>query len=164
MSEAARVGEVFITVTGNKHVLRKEHFTKMKSGAVVCNSGHFDVEIDIPALESLARNVIKDVRPMVTEYQLSDHKSIYLLADGRLVNLAAATGHPASVMDMSFANQALSAEYIYQHAHTLEKQVYRVPIELDKQIARLKLDAMGIRIDTLTPEQQDYLTSWEMGT
>ena len=164
MSEAARVGEVFITVTGNKHVLRKEHFTKMKSGAVVCNSGHFDVEIDIPALESLARNVIKDVRPMVTEYQLSDHKSIYLLADGRLVNLAAATGHPASVMDMSFATQALAAEWIVRRKERLDVAVHDVPLEIEQQVAKLKLQAMGVSIDKLTPEQVDYLASSHEGT
>ncbi len=164
MSEAARVGEVFITVTGNKHVLRKEHFTKMKSGAVVCNSGHFDVEIDIPALESLARNVVKDVRPMVTEYQLSDHKSIYLLADGRLVNLAAATGHPASVMDMSFATQALAAEWIVRRKERLDVAVHDVPLEIEQQVAKLKLQAMGVSIDKLTPEQVDYLASSHEGT
>ncbi|MBK9127591.1 MAG: adenosylhomocysteinase [Phycisphaerales bacterium] len=164
MSEAARVGEVFITVTGNKHVLRKEHFAKMKSGAVVCNSGHFDVEIDIPALESMAQNVIKDVRPMVTEYQLSDRKSIYLLADGRLVNLAAATGHPASVMDMSFATQALAAEWIVRRKGRLEVAVHDVPLEIEQQVAKLKLQAMGVSIDRLTPEQVDYLASSHEGT
>jgi len=163
MADAARVGDVFVTLTGDIHVIREEHFAVMKSGAIVANSGHFNVEIDIDALERMKTSK-RRIREFVDEYVLSDGRKIFLLGEGRLINLAAAEGHPASVMDMSFANQALSAEYIHQHAHTLEKQVYRVPIELDKQIARLKLDAMGIRIDTLTPEQQEYLTSWEMGT
>ncbi len=163
MADAARVGDVFVTLTGDIHVIREEHFAVMKSGAIVANSGHFNVEIDIDALERMKTSK-RRIREFVDEYVLPDGRKIFLLGEGRLINLAAAEGHPASVMDMSFANQALSAEYIHQHAHTLEKQVYRVPIELDKQIARLKLDAMGIRIDTLTPEQQEYLTSWEMGT
>jgi adenosylhomocysteinase len=163
MADAARVGDVFVTLTGDIRVIREEHFAVMKSGAIVANSGHFNVEIDIDALERMKTSK-RRIREFVDEYVLSDGRKIFLLGEGRLINLAAAEGHPASVMDMSFANQALSAEYIHQHAHTLEKQVYRVPIELDKQIARLKLDAMGIRIDTLTPEQQEYLTSWEMGT
>jgi adenosylhomocysteinase len=163
MADAARVGDVFVTLTGDIHVIREEYFAVMKSGAIVANSGHFNVEIDIDALERMKTSK-RRIREFVDEYVLPDGRKIFLLGEGRLINLAAAEGHPASVMDMSFANQALSAEYIHQHAHTLEKQVYRVPIELDKQIARLKLDAMGIRIDTLTPEQQEYLTSWEMGT
>ena len=163
MADAARVGDVFVTLTGDIHVIREEHFAVMKSGAIVANSGHFNVEIDIDALERMKTSK-RRIREFVDEYVLPDGRKIFLLGEGRLINLAAAEGHPASVMDMSFANQALSAEYIHRHAHTLEKQVYRVPIELDKQIARLKLDVMGIRIDTLTPEQQEYLTSWEMGT
>ncbi len=163
MADAARVGDVFVTLTGDIHVIREEHFAVMKSGAIVANSGHFNVEIDIDALERMKTSK-RRIREFVDEYVLPDGRKIFLLGEGRLINLAAAEGHPASVMDMSFANQALSAEYIHRHAHTLEKQVYRVPVELDKQIARLKLDAMGIRIDTLTPEQQEYLTSWEMGT
>jgi len=163
MADAARVGDVFVTLTGDIHVIREEHFAVMKSGAIVANSGHFNVEIDIDALERMKTSK-RRIREFVDEYMLPDGRKIFLLGEGRLINLAAAEGHPASVMDMSFANQALSAEYIHRHAHALEKQVYRVPIELDKQIARLKLDVMGIRIDTLTPEQQEYLTSWEMGT
>lgn len=163
MADAARVGDVFVTLTGDIHVIREEHYAVMKSGAIVANSGHFNVEIDIDTLERIKVSK-RRVREFVDEYVLSDGRKIFLLGEGRLINLAAAEGHPASVMDMSFANQALCAEYIHQHADTLERQVYRVPIELDKKIARLKLDAMGICIDTLTPEQQEYLTSWEMGT
>lgn len=163
MADAARVGDVFVTLTGDIHVIREEHFAAMKSGAIVANSGHFNVEIDIDALERMKVSK-RRVREFVDEYVLADGRKIFLLGEGRLINLAAAEGHPASVMDMSFANQALCAEYIHRHADVLEKQVYRVPIELDKEIARLKLDAMGIRIDTLTSEQQEYLTSWEMGT
>lgn len=163
MADAARVGDVFVTLTGDIHVIREEHFAAMKSGAIVANSGHFNVEIDIDALERMKVSK-RRIRDFVDEYVLADGRKIFLLGEGRLINLAAAEGHPASVMDMSFANQALCAEYIHRHADVLEKQVYRVPIELDKEIARLKLDAMGIRIDTLTPEQQEYLTSWEMGT
>ncbi len=164
MSEAAAIGEVFITVTGNKHVIRAEHFRKMRPGAMVCNSGHFDVEIDIPALAALAQKVVKDVRPMVTEYVISPRKSIFLLADGRLVNLAAATGHPASVMDMSFATQALAAEWIVKHAQKLEVAVHDVPREIEDQVAKLKLQAMGVKIDRLTPEQVKYLASSGEGT
>ena len=163
MADAARVGDVFVTLTGDIHVIREEHFAAMKSGAIVANSGHFNVEIDIDALERMKVSK-RRIRDFVDEYVLADGRKIFLLGEGRLINLAAAEGHPASVMDMSFANQALCAEYIHRHADTLQKQVYRVPIELDREIARLKLDAMGIRIDTLTPEQQEYLTSWEMGT
>ncbi len=178
MNEAAEFGEVFITVTGNKHVIRAEHFRKMKDGAIVCNSGHFDVEIDIPALTRLSKRVIRDVRPMVTEFQIPLRrsalgrsglravpcKSIYLLADGRLVNLSAATGHPASVMDMSFATQALTAEWIVQRAGKLPVAVHDVPHEIEEQVARLKLQAMGLRIDRLTPEQRRYLASSGEGT
>ncbi|MCS6950895.1 MAG: adenosylhomocysteinase [Armatimonadota bacterium] len=163
MAEAARVGDVFVTLTGDIHVLREEHFAVMKSGAIVANSGHFNVEIDIDALERMKVSK-RRIREFVDEYVLADGRKVFLLGEGRLINLAAAEGHPASVMDMSFANQALCAEHIYRHADTLEKQVYRVPLEIDREIARLKLEAMGVRIDTLTPEQQEYLTSWEMGT
>ncbi|MBK9118057.1 MAG: adenosylhomocysteinase [Phycisphaerales bacterium] len=164
MSEAAAMGEVFITVTGNKHVLRPEHFRKMKDGAIVCNSGHFDVEIDIPGLRKLSKKVTKDVRPLVDEYQLSATRRIYLLADGRLVNLAAATGHPASVMDMSFATQALCAEWIAKHARKLTAAVHEVPHTIEEQVAKLKLTAMGIQIDKLTAEQSKYLSSYGEGT
>jgi len=163
MAEAAKIGDIFCTVTGDLHVLAKQHFELMKDGAIVSNSGHFNVEIDIPALEQMAvsRRVIRD---FVEEFQMPDGRRIYLLGDGRLINLAAAEGHPASVMDMSFANQALCSEYMYKHAKNLEQKVYSVPKEIDKQIASLKLATMGITIDTLTPEQAKYLQSWEEGT
>jgi adenosylhomocysteinase len=163
MSEAAKEGDIFITVTGNKNVLRAEHFEAMKSGAVVCNSGHFNVEIDIPALERLSTGK-REVRPLVDEFLLKDGRKVYLLGEGRLVNLATAEGHPASVMDMSFANQALSAEYLRQHAKDLKPQVYVVPEHLDKEIARLKLESMGHKLDKLTAEQERYLASWQEGT
>jgi len=163
MAEAAPVGDVFVTVTGNKSVLRDEHFRAMKDGAVVCNSGHFNVEIDIPALEALARER-KPIREFVEEFRMADGRRIHLLADGRLINLAAAEGHPASVMDMSFANQALAAEFMVRNHSTLERKVYTVPEEIDREIARLKLASMGILIDTPTPEQQKYMSSWEEGT
>ncbi len=163
MREAARIGDVFVTVTGDKGVLDAEHFQVMKDGAVLCNSGHFNVEIDIPALEKLS-TAQREVRPYVEEYQMKDGRKIYLLGEGRLVNLAMAEGHPASVMDMSFANQALAAEYMAQHATELEPKVYPVPEHLDKQIARLKLESMGIQIDKLSPEQERYLASWQEGT
>jgi adenosylhomocysteinase len=163
MSEAAKIGDIFITVTGNKSVLAHEHFEKMKDGAVVSNSGHFNVEIDIPALEKLSSGK-KVARPFVDEYTLKDGRRLYLLGDGRLINLAAAEGHPASVMDMSFANQALSAEYMVKHAKDLKREVYPVPDYLDKEIARLKLESMGVTIDKLTPEQERYLASWSEGT
>lgn len=163
LEKAAAIGDIFITVTGNIHVLREEHFRLMKSGAVVANTGHFNVEIDIPALQKMSSGQ-RVVRPFVEEYNLQDGRKIYLLGEGRLINLAAAEGHPASVMDMSFANQALSAEYLKQHAQELGKQVISVPAELDRQVASLKLQALGIRIDTLTAEQEHYLSSWEMGT
>lgn len=163
MLEAAKIGDFFCTVTGNIHVIREEHFKVMKDGAIVCNSGHFNVEIDIPALEKLA--VKKErIRPFVDEYTLEDGRRIYLLAEGRLVNLAAAEGHPASVMDMSFANQALSAEYLVKEGKNLEPNVYTVPEHIDRSVAELKLKSMGIEIDQLTPEQVEYLNSWEMGT
>src|SRR5438093_1329376 len=163
MAEAVKEGDVFITVTGNKNVVRAEHFEKMKSGAIVCNSGHFNVEIDIPALEKMSSGK-REVRPLVDEYQMRDGRKVYLLGEGRLVNLATAEGHPAAVMDMSFANQALSAEYLRANHKTLKPQVYVVPEHLDKEIARLKLDSMGHRLDKLTPEQQHYLASWNEGT
>lgn len=161
--EAARIGDLFITLTGDIHVLRREHFEVMKSGAILANSGHFNVEIDIPALESMAVRR-RTLRPHVEEFQLADGRRLFLLGEGRLVNLASAEGHPASVMDMSFANQALSVEYLVRHASQLERRVYPVPREIDETIARLKLNALGVQIDTLTPEQERYLRSWEMGT
>jgi adenosylhomocysteinase len=163
MREAAKVGDVFVTVTGNKGVLGAEHFQVMKDGAVLANSGHFNVEIDLPALEKLS-TAKREARPLVDEFQLKDGRKIFVLGEGRLVNLATAEGHPASVMDMSFANQALSAEYMKQHSKELKPQVYSVPEHLDKQIARLKLDSMGIQIDKLTTEQEHYLASWQEGT
>ncbi|HOP79004.1 MAG TPA: adenosylhomocysteinase [Armatimonadota bacterium] len=163
MAEAVKIGDIFCTVTGDIHVLRKEHFEMMKDGAIISNSGHFNVEIDIPALENMAksRRVIRD---FVEEFLMPDGRRLYLLGDGRLINLAAAEGHPASVMDMSFANQALCSEYMNKHAKELERKVYPVPKEIDQQIAMLKLETMGIRIDKLTPEQVKYLASWEEGT
>jgi adenosylhomocysteinase len=163
MGEAASLGDIFVTVTGNKSVLRSEHFDKMKDGAVICNSGHFNVEIDIPALEKMAGSR-RTVRPFVEEFSLSDGRKIFLLGEGRLINLAAAEGHPASVMDMSFANQALSAEYLVKNASQLEAKVYPVPEVLDKHIAKLKLESMNINIDKLTPDQEHYLASWNEGT
>jgi adenosylhomocysteinase len=164
MAEAARVGQVFVTVTGNKGIIRKEHFAEMQDGALVCNSGHFNVELDIPGLDSLSKGK-REVKPFVEEYTIKKGgRRIYLLGQGRLINLASAEGHPASVMDMSFANQALSAEYMAKNGRTLEKKVHRVPLEIDKEIARLKLESMGIGIDRLTPEQHKYLASWQEGT
>ncbi len=163
MPEAAMIGDFFVTVTGDIKVIRKEHFEVMKDGAVVCNSGHFNVEIDIPALEKLSVKK-RAIREFVDEYTMPDKRRINLLGEGRLINLAAAEGHPASVMDMSFANQALSAEYMVKKSGDLAKKVYPVPKEIDSEIARLKLESMGIKIDKLTKEQQKYLASWEMGT
>jgi len=163
MAEAARVGDVFCTLTGDINVIRKEHFRVMKDNAVVCNSGHFNVEIDIPALERLAKRK-RQIREFVTEYTVPNGRRINLLAEGRLVNLSAAEGHPACVMDMSFANQALSAEYLVQNGNGLENKVYAVPEKIDSQIARLKLKSMGVRIDRLTPQQKKYLATWELGT
>ena len=163
MIEAAKQGDVFVTVTGNKSVIRQEHFEVMKNGAIVANSGHFNVEIDIPALERIASSK-RPTREFVDEYALCDGRKIYLLGEGRLINLAAAEGHPASVMDMSFANQALAAEYLIKNHASLEKKVYSVPQELDKRVARLKLEAAGIGIDRLSPEQEEYLASWSEGT
>ena len=164
MPEAAPQGDIFITSTGDISVVDRPHFEVMKDGAIVANSGHFNVEINIPALEDIAVGPPRRIRPSVDEYTLPDGRRIYLLAEGRLVNLAAAEGHPSAVMDMSFANQALCAEYILRHADELEQVVYPVPEEIDREIARLKLRAMGIEIDVLTPEQEKYLTSWEEGT
>jgi adenosylhomocysteinase len=161
--DAAAAGDIFVTVTGDIHALGAEHFERMKDGAIVANSGHFDVEIDIPALAKMAKSR-KIYRTYIEEFTLGDGRRIYLLAEGRLVNLSAAEGHPASVMDMSFANQALSAEYIYKDGDKLKNQVYKVPNPIDQEIARLKLDSMNIKIDRLTGEQEKYLSSWEMGT
>src|SRR5882672_1885669 len=163
MADAAKEGDIFITVTGNKNVIRREHFEVMKSGAIVCNSGHFNVEIEIPALESLSSGK-KEVRPLVDEFLLKDGRKVYLIAEGRLVNLATAEGHPASVMDMSFANQSLSAEYLVKNHKDMKPQVYVVPEHLDREIARLKLESMGHRLDKLTAEQEQYLASWQEGT
>jgi adenosylhomocysteinase len=163
LADAARVGDIFITVTGDKNVIDRHHFEVMKDGAIVANSGHFNVEINIPALAELSSGR-REVRPFVEEFALRDGRRVFLLGDGRLINLAAAEGHPAAVMDMSFANQALGAEYMVKHAKQLEARVYDVPKEIDREVARLKLHAMGIAIDTLTEEQQRYLESWEEGT
>ncbi len=163
MVEAAGFGDVFVTATGDIHVIDVQHLERMKDGAIVCNSGHFNVEINIPALEKMAREK-RRVRDFVDQYILPDGRRINLLAEGRLVNLSAAEGHPASVMDMSFANQALSVEYIARNGKDMKPNVYPVPVDIDRQIARLKLRAMGIEIDTLTAEQEKYLASWEEGT
>ncbi|NOX61923.1 MAG: adenosylhomocysteinase, partial [Chloroflexi bacterium] len=163
MIEAAKQGDIFISATGDIHVLDKHHFEVMKDGAIMANSGHFNVEINIPALEEMSVQVTR-VRDFLDEYRLADGRRLYLIGEGRLVNLAAAEGHPSAVMDMSFANQALSAVYLREHAAELENQVYTVPEELDKEVARLKLEAMGIEIDALTPEQEAYLNSWTEGT
>ncbi len=163
MAAAAAQGDIFCTLTGNLHVIRGEHFARMKDGAIVCNSGHFNVEIDIPELRKMSRSV-RTVRPFVEEYRLRDGRSIHVLAEGRLINLAAAEGHPANVMDMSFANQALGVEYLARNRGRLENRVYPVPEEIDREIARLKLRSTGVRLDRLTPEQKKYLASWEMGT
>ncbi len=163
MEEAARIGDVFVTLTGNIHVIREEHFRAMKDGAMVANSGHFNVELDLDALARIAETGPTSVREFVEEYRV-DGRRINVLGEGRLINLAAAEGHPASVMDMSFANQSLGAEYLVQHGSELERQVYRVPEDVDREIARLKLAAMGNEIDVLTEEQKRYLASWDMGT
>jgi adenosylhomocysteinase len=163
LAAAAKEGDIFITVTGNRGVIRREHFEAMKDGAVLGNSGHFNVEIDIPALEDLAGST-REVRPLVREYRMRDGRRLHLLAEGRLLNLAAAEGHPAAVMDMSFANQALTVEYIATQGKTLAPNVYSVPVEIDQSVARLKLEALGIGIDVLTAEQRSYLQSWEEGT
>jgi adenosylhomocysteinase len=163
MAEAAKFGEVFVTLTGNKSVVTTEHFQLMRDGAVVCNSGHFNVEIDIPALEKLAVRK-RQTRDFVDEYTLADGRKIYLLGEGRLINLTAAEGHPAVVMDMSFADQSLSVEYLVKNAKSLQPKVYPVPAHIDQEVARLKLESMGVRIDKLTPEQEQYLVSWSEGT
>ncbi len=164
MHDAARIGDIFCTVTGDINVIDREDFEVMKDGAIVANSGHFNVEVNIPALKELSRGDPRLVRPFVEQYETKDGRKINLLAEGRLINLSSAEGHPASVMDMSFANQALAAEYMVKNAGKLENKVYTVPAEIDREIARLKLQAMGVTIDTLTPEQVKYLSSWEEGT
>jgi adenosylhomocysteinase len=163
MHDAAKIGEIFITVTGNKSVLAQEHFEAMNDGAVICNSGHFNVEIDIPALEKLSSGK-KEARPFVDEFAMKDGRKIYLLGEGRLINLAAAEGHPAVVMDMSFANQALASEYMVKNAKNLKAQVYAVPEHIDQEIAKLKLASMAVNIDKLTADQEHYLASWNEGT
>jgi adenosylhomocysteinase len=163
MLEAAKLGDIFCTVTGNKNVLGREHFELIKDGAIIANSGHFNVEIDIPALEKMASSK-RTTRHFVEEYSLKDGRKINLLGEGRLINLASAEGHPAAVMDMSFADQALSVEYLVKNAKTLEAKVYKVPDDLDRRVARLKLESMGIKIDRLTPEQEEYLAGWSEGT
>ena len=163
MSRAAEVGDLFVTVTGNTSVIRKEHFPRMKDGAILANSGHFNVEIDLEALGALSRSR-RAVRPFVEEFVLPGDRRIYVLGEGRLINLTAAEGHPAAVMDMSFANQALSAEHLVKQGKTLEKRVYGVPREIDREIARLKLASMDIQVDELTPDQETYLSSWTRGT
>ncbi len=163
LSEAAKVGDVFVTVTGNKSVVASEHFRLMKDGAVVANSGHFNVEIDLPALDKLSLSK-RQTREFVDEYTMRDGRKIYVLGEGRLINLAAAEGHPAVVMDMSFADQALSVEYIVKNAKKLEPKVYPVPADIDQNVARLKLQSLGINIDRLTREQEEYLSSWSEGT
>jgi adenosylhomocysteinase len=164
MAEAARIGDVFVTVTGNRDVLREEHFAVMKDGAILANSGHFDVEIDVKWLESNATAVNRKIRHQTDEYVMADGRRLVLLAEGRLVNLGAAEGHPAAVMDMSFADQALTAEWLVANAAELQPGVYEVPVEIDKQVAALKLAAMGVGIDTLTDVQADYLSSWDQGS
>ncbi len=163
MEEAARIGDIFCTVTGDINVIDKHHFEVMKDHAIIANSGHFNVEINIPALDAMSTEK-RQVRPFVEQYRLPDGRVLNVLGEGRLINLAAAEGHPASVMDMSFANQALSAEYMVKNYDKLEKKVYSVPADIDREIARLKLEAMGVRLDVLTPEQTAYLNSWEEGT
>jgi len=164
MAEAAKVGDVFITVTGNRDVLRAEHFEVMKDGAIFCNSGHFDIEIDVKGLAGMATHVNRKVRHQTDEYVMADGRRLLLLAEGRLVNLGAAEGHPAAVMDMSFADQALTAEWLTANAADLAPGVYDVPTEIDKQVAALKLASMGVQVDTLTPEQEHYLNSWDTGS
>ena len=163
MPEAAQIGDIFVTVTGNKNVIARDHFDRLKNGAIISNSGHFNVEIDLETLGKVASSR-RQTREFVEEYVMRDGRKIYVLGEGRLINLAAAEGHPASVMDMSFANQALSAEYMVKSHAQLEKKVYSVPEDLDKQVAKLKLEAMGVKIDRLTPEQEEYLASWSEGT
>jgi adenosylhomocysteinase len=164
MSEAARIGDLFITVTGNKHIIRREHFLVMKDGALVCNSGHFDVEIDLVALKEETAQFTPQVRPEVDEYRLKNGRRIYVIGSGRLVNLAAAEGHPASVMDMSFATQALATEYCVKNRGKLAPKVHDVPREIEEYVARTKLATMGIAIDEMTPDQKAYAASWQHGT
>jgi adenosylhomocysteinase len=163
LAEASKIGDFFCTLTGDKHVIDTKHFLSMKEGAIVANSGHFNVELNLEGLAKITK-CSRAIRDFVQEHTLKNGKRIYVLAEGRLVNLAAAEGHPSSVMDMSFANQALSAEYLVQKGRGLKKEVYPVPADIDEMIARLKLKSMGIRIDTLTAEQKEYLASWEAGT
>jgi adenosylhomocysteinase len=163
MKEACGIGDVFVTVTGNKNVIARDHFDKLKGGAILCNSGHFNVEIDLDALAAVSSSR-KEARPFVEEFSMKDGRKLYVLGEGRLINLAAAEGHPASVMDMSFANQALSAEYMAKNHATMENKVYSVPEELDKQVAKMKLESMGFAIDKLSPEQEEYLAGWNEGT
>ncbi|MBN2407925.1 MAG: adenosylhomocysteinase, partial [Elusimicrobia bacterium] len=164
MAEAAKIGDLFCTLTGDINVIRPEHFRQMKSGAVICNSGHFNVEIDIKGLTKLSKKVKRGVRNFVDEYTLPGGRKIYLIAEGRLVNLAAAEGHPASVMDMSFSTQALAAGFVVKNRKKLKNAVYNVPADIEAKVAKLKLGSMGIKIDSLTPEQKKYLNSWSMGT
>jgi adenosylhomocysteinase len=164
IADAAKIGDVFITVTGNKHIIRREHFLAMKDGAIVCNSGHFDVELELPALKEESTSSAADVRPQVDEYKLRNGRRIFVLGQGRLVNLAMAEGHPSSVMDMSFATQALATEYCVKNKGKLGNKVHNVPLEIEEYVSREKLASMGIMIDTLTPEQQKYLSGWEHGT
>jgi len=163
IKDAAKIGDIFVTATGDKNIISRDHFLRMKDGSIVANSGHFNVEIDIPALEELARSK-RQIRDFVEEYTLKSGRKIYLLAEGRLINLAAAEGHPAVVMDMSFANQALSVLHLFRKGDSLEKKVYAVPEKIDKEIARMKLKTLGVRIDRLTAEQKKYLTGWQEGT
>jgi adenosylhomocysteinase len=163
MAEACSIGDIFVTVTGNKNVIARDHFDKLKGGAILANSGHFNVEIDLDALASVASSR-KEARPFVEEFSMKDGRKLYVLGEGRLINLAAAEGHPASVMDMSFANQALSAEYMAKNHGSMENKVYSVPEELDKQVAKMKLESMGFSIDKLTAEQEEYLAGWNEGT
>jgi adenosylhomocysteinase len=162
-ADAAKVGDIFVTVTGNLNVLRMEHFRSMKDGAIVANSGHFNAELDLEALAKEAKSV-RAIRPFVQEYVVERGRRVFVLGEGRLINLAAAEGHPASVMDMSFANQALGAEWVLANAKELKPNVFPIPASVDEEIARLKLEALGVRIDTLTPEQVAYLASWQQGT
>lgn len=163
MDRAAEEGEIFVTVTGNLHVIRREHFQRMRDRAIIANSGHFNVEINLEELSAMSRGK-REVRPFVEEYLMQDGRRLNVLGEGRLINLVSAEGHPASVMDMSFANQALSVEYMVKHGNELERRVYRVPVEIDREIARLKLASMGVEIDTMTTEQRDYMASWTHGT
>jgi len=163
IAKASKIGDFFCTLTGDKNAIRKEHFLEMKDGAIISNSGHFNVELDLLGLKEISR-ARRQMREFVEEYTLSNGKKIYILGEGRLVNLAAGEGHPSSVMDMSFANQALSIEYLSNKKEDLDRLVYAVPDSIDQEIARLKLASMGVEIDTLTPEQKKYLSSWEQGT